>query len=149
MARVCCSRSHSGREQSSCLAAHKVLRILAIYSFVSLYSTSIEILFVPWKHFIRSPFGLHEKMCKTEWWQGTLLFVCLRFLIYLFTYLLLLLLFLFKKRGVQKGVQKGGPEGRVHVLSTPDPTFSLFQASIHLNPCHPLQQSLQLLLKFN
>ena len=34
------------REQSSCLSARKVLRILAIYSFVSLYSTSIEILFV-------------------------------------------------------------------------------------------------------
>ena len=58
----------SRRKQSSCLAARKVLRILAIYSFVSLYSTSIEILFVSWKHFIRSPFELHGKMCKTEWW---------------------------------------------------------------------------------
>ena len=37
MAGVCCSRSRSGCEQSSCLAARKVLRILAIYSFVSLY----------------------------------------------------------------------------------------------------------------
>ena len=44
MAGVCCSRSRSRREQSSCLAARKVLRILAIYSFVSLYSTSIEYL---------------------------------------------------------------------------------------------------------
>ena len=42
-------------EQSSSLAARKVLRILAIYSFVSLYSTIIEILFVSWKHFIRLP----------------------------------------------------------------------------------------------
>ena len=33
----------SRRKQSSCLAARKVLRILVIYSFVSLCSTSIEI----------------------------------------------------------------------------------------------------------
>ena len=58
--------SRSRLKQSSCLAARKVFRILAIYSFVSLYSTSIEILFVSWKHFIRSPFELHGKMCKTE-----------------------------------------------------------------------------------
>ena len=62
----CCSRSRSRREQSSCLAARKVLWILVKYSFVSLYSTSIEILFVSWKHFIRSPFELYGKMCKTE-----------------------------------------------------------------------------------
>ena len=45
------------------------------------------------------------------------------FNIYIFIYSF----FIFKKRGVQKGVQKGiqkgvqkgGPEGRVHVLSTP------------------------------
>ena len=66
MAGVCCSSSRSRREQSSCLAARKVLRILAIYSFVILYSISIEMLFVSWKHFIRSPFELHGKMCKTE-----------------------------------------------------------------------------------
>ena len=44
-------------------------------------------------------------------------FGLLDFLIYLFIYFLFL--FIEKKRGVQKGVQKGGPEGRVHVLSTP------------------------------
>ena len=38
--------SRNRREQSSCFAARKVLRILAIYPFVSLYSTSIEILLV-------------------------------------------------------------------------------------------------------
>ena len=63
MPEICCSRSRSRREQSSCLAARKVLRILAIHSFVSLYSTSMEISFVSWKHFIRSPFELHGKMC--------------------------------------------------------------------------------------
>ena len=43
--------------------------------------------------------------------------ICLLAFFNIFIYLLFFIYL--KKRGVQKGVQKRGPEGRVHVLSTP------------------------------
>ena len=53
--------------------------------------------------------------------------ICLPAFFNIYIYLFIISFFIFKKRGVQKGiqkgiqkgVQKGGPEGRVHVLSTP------------------------------
>ena len=96
------------REQSSCLAARKVLRILAIYSFISLYSTSIEILFVSWKHFIRSPFQLHGKCARRSDGRGIYyLFACV------FKYIYLIIYFK-KKEGSKRGVQKGGSTFCLH-----------------------------------